>query len=474
MLGDGNTSTGTAGGTTAGGTTPAGNTTDGGQGNGSGNQTDPAASAPVDGSGNQVTVLGDGNTTARDETTRVATPGVTTRSSPVTSRPTRAATRSDAAARGHRRHERFGDGRVHDPHRLGRAGRAGSAGRGAAAPDRCCQRAARNGPDRYRHPPSRPGARARGAPAHRRPWEGSRGQGGRLSWSAASRSGATSPSFLDGWQGPGQGGGWKDERPPERGSLISLRGGVGDRRPVPACCRAPLLRSGSSSPGARRPFPGGEIDAAGPPVRRPPGRRAAPRHLAAGQRPSRAGCLRVRRLPGGGGVHGLAGAAPRAGARRRRLAVQLALLDGRQPRPDRRDDEPPVRDDHATRSSATSSGCSTTRGAASTPSGSIPTSSSWRCASCRATGRGRSGTHPCATASVRPSGGRWDRTCAGSMRCGWSSGSSTSSGGRCGPTPRAVACCSSATCRSSSRPTVPTSGPRGSCSCSTTRGARRR
>jgi hypothetical protein len=68
VLGDGNNSSPAAGGSDGESTPSAGNTTDGGQGTGSGNQTGPAVSAPVDGSGNQVTVLGDGNTTSRDET----------------------------------------------------------------------------------------------------------------------------------------------------------------------------------------------------------------------------------------------------------------------------------------------------------------------------------------------------------------------------------------------------------------------
>ncbi len=44
-----------------------GDTTSGQAGNGSGNQTDAEAKAPVDASGNQVTVIGDGNDNARSE-----------------------------------------------------------------------------------------------------------------------------------------------------------------------------------------------------------------------------------------------------------------------------------------------------------------------------------------------------------------------------------------------------------------------
>ena len=60
VIGDGNTSetaddeTGTDG--------SGGDTTDGQDGTGSGNQTAPGVEAPVDTSGNQVTVIGDGNT----------------------------------------------------------------------------------------------------------------------------------------------------------------------------------------------------------------------------------------------------------------------------------------------------------------------------------------------------------------------------------------------------------------------------
>ena len=68
--------------TTEGDTTGAtdGNTTNGENGNGSGNQTDPAATAPVDAGDNQVTVIGDGNTseTADDETGTDGSGGDTT------------------------------------------------------------------------------------------------------------------------------------------------------------------------------------------------------------------------------------------------------------------------------------------------------------------------------------------------------------------------------------------------------------
>ena len=81
VIGDGNTSTGetTAGdgpaaGEGAGGGT--GNTTSGTDGTGSGNQTDAGAAAPVDATGNQVTVIGDGN--AAENTTPEGDTGGTT------------------------------------------------------------------------------------------------------------------------------------------------------------------------------------------------------------------------------------------------------------------------------------------------------------------------------------------------------------------------------------------------------------
>ena len=78
VIGDGNTADNT---TTEGDTTGSGdgNTTDGENGNGSGNQTDPAASAPVDAGDNQVTVIGDGNTSeTADETGTDGSGGDTT------------------------------------------------------------------------------------------------------------------------------------------------------------------------------------------------------------------------------------------------------------------------------------------------------------------------------------------------------------------------------------------------------------
>ena len=61
VIGDGNTNSADSTGTEAGGGNTDGNTTNGQSGSGSGNQTSPAATAPVDASGNQVTVIGDGN-----------------------------------------------------------------------------------------------------------------------------------------------------------------------------------------------------------------------------------------------------------------------------------------------------------------------------------------------------------------------------------------------------------------------------
>ncbi len=78
VIGDGNTSTGdsTAGDGSASGTdNGAGNTTSGTDGNGSGNQTDAGAAAPVDATGNQVTVIGDGNTADNTRTSEGDTSG---------------------------------------------------------------------------------------------------------------------------------------------------------------------------------------------------------------------------------------------------------------------------------------------------------------------------------------------------------------------------------------------------------------
>ena len=66
------------------------------------------------------------------------------------------------------------------------------------------------------------------------------------------------------------------------------------------------------------------------PSRHPPCRSAAARHVPAQWSPRR-GRLRARRLPRRSRGGGVAGAAARAGARGRSLALQLALLDGRQP-----------------------------------------------------------------------------------------------------------------------------------------------
>ncbi len=79
VLGDGNTSTaGSSSGSNGAGSN--GETTDGQDGTVAGNQTAPALTAPVDGTGNQVTVLGDGNTaeTTRDGTTTDGSGGSTT------------------------------------------------------------------------------------------------------------------------------------------------------------------------------------------------------------------------------------------------------------------------------------------------------------------------------------------------------------------------------------------------------------
>jgi LPXTG-motif cell wall-anchored protein len=77
VIGDGNTSTGdSAAGDGSATGTGAGNTTSGTDGNGSGNQTEPAASAPVDAGENQVTVIGDGNTA--DNTTTEGNPSGST------------------------------------------------------------------------------------------------------------------------------------------------------------------------------------------------------------------------------------------------------------------------------------------------------------------------------------------------------------------------------------------------------------
>ncbi len=79
VIGDGNTADNTTTeGDTAGATS--GNDTTGENGNGSGNQTDPAVTAPVDAGDNQVTVIGDGNTseTADDETGTDGSGGDTT------------------------------------------------------------------------------------------------------------------------------------------------------------------------------------------------------------------------------------------------------------------------------------------------------------------------------------------------------------------------------------------------------------
>ncbi|MCW2849222.1 MAG: hypothetical protein JWR90_3196 [Marmoricola sp.] len=64
VIGDGNTSSSTGGGTTGTPGTDA-STTSGQDGTGSGNQTEPVITAPIDGSGNQITIVGDGDTTER-------------------------------------------------------------------------------------------------------------------------------------------------------------------------------------------------------------------------------------------------------------------------------------------------------------------------------------------------------------------------------------------------------------------------
>ena len=64
VIGDGNSSE-TAGDETGTGGS-GGDTTDGQDGTGSGNQTDPGVEAPVDTTGNQVTIIGDGNSTEPD------------------------------------------------------------------------------------------------------------------------------------------------------------------------------------------------------------------------------------------------------------------------------------------------------------------------------------------------------------------------------------------------------------------------
>src|SRR5215203_5684682 len=71
VIGDGNNNTGSTqdgGGASAGsGGAAAGDTTNGQDGTGAGNQTDADAAAPVEASGNQVTVIGDGNEAGSDQ-----------------------------------------------------------------------------------------------------------------------------------------------------------------------------------------------------------------------------------------------------------------------------------------------------------------------------------------------------------------------------------------------------------------------
>jgi LPXTG-motif cell wall-anchored protein len=82
VIGDGNSSSSTEGDSTSatGTTTGSGNTTDGSDGNGSGNQTEPVVRAPLDTGDNQVTVIGDGNTsqTAGDQSAPTGSGGSTT------------------------------------------------------------------------------------------------------------------------------------------------------------------------------------------------------------------------------------------------------------------------------------------------------------------------------------------------------------------------------------------------------------
>ncbi len=99
-----------------------------------------------------------------------------------------------------------------------------------------------------------------------------------------------------------------------------------------------------------------------------------------------------------------------------------------------------------------------------------PTSSSWRCATCRTTRSGRRGSRAAGPRSRLGSPRCSRRTRARSRRCASSSGSSPSSGASSRSTPRRGACSSSATCRSSSRTTAPTSGRPGSSSSSTREG----
>ena len=183
----------------------------------------------------------------------------------------------------------------------------------------------------------------------------------------------------------------------------------------------------------------------------------------------------------------LAGAAAGADARRRPLAVQRDLGDGRQPRADQRrlagrpgparrraswPRSPPAADPAPRRAprgdawlaeaaTATASGATTSwRWRASdqaTGSGTTPSSS--RCA--RLAGRRRWTEWEPALRDRDPDAldGRW-RRCGPAARLRSSSASSTASGPPCATyAARARACCSSATCRSSSRTTAPTCGP---------------